>query len=143
MRYGTFESIESVLDDLRKGRMVVVVDDADRELFFAGKTVGEGESVGDHRAEGPDHDIGAFAENLGVADREGDGLSLDLGAGAGTAGVADEAGTGKLEAGVEHVHEFVLVRPGRIRYRYEPGCVIPIPVCDGRRPRSRCRFERS
>ena len=27
----TFDSIESVLDDLQRGRMVIVVDDADRE----------------------------------------------------------------------------------------------------------------
>ncbi len=31
MRPAAFDSIESALDDLRKGRMVVVVDDADRE----------------------------------------------------------------------------------------------------------------
>ncbi|MGA2749208.1 MAG: bifunctional 3,4-dihydroxy-2-butanone-4-phosphate synthase/GTP cyclohydrolase II [Verrucomicrobiota bacterium] len=38
-----FDSIESVVDDLRKGRMVVVVDDADREnegdLVMAGESV--------------------------------------------------------------------------------------------------------
>src|SRR5664279_2642527 len=39
----TFDSIESVVTDLRKGRMVIVVDDADREnegdLIMAGQFV--------------------------------------------------------------------------------------------------------
>ncbi|MCK6500920.1 MAG: 3,4-dihydroxy-2-butanone-4-phosphate synthase, partial [Nitrospira sp.] len=38
-----FDSIESVLSDLRRGRMVIVVDDADREnegdLVMAGERV--------------------------------------------------------------------------------------------------------
>jgi len=40
---------------------------------------------------------------------ESGGLGFDLGAGASAARVADETGAGELEAGVEHVHEFVLI----------------------------------
>ena len=85
------------------------VDDADGEVFLAGEAFGESEGVGDHGAEGPDHDLGAVAQDLGLADGEGDGLGFDLGARAGAARVADEAGAGELQAGVEHVDEFVLV----------------------------------
>jgi hypothetical protein len=73
------------------------------------EAVGELERVLHHAAEGPDHDIGALAEDLGMADGEGSGLGLDLYAGAGAARVADEAGAGEVEARVQHVDEFVLV----------------------------------
>ena len=70
---------------------------------------GEREGVLHPRAERPESEIGAGAEQLRLAGGQRGGLLLDLHARAGTARVADEARSIVLQRGVQHVGEFVLV----------------------------------
>ena len=85
------------------------VDHAHGEVLLRRQTVGEGEGVRDHRAQRPDHNIGALPQDFGLADRQQCGRRLDRLTRTGAAGVAEARRTRQVEARVQHIDELILV----------------------------------
>jgi len=57
-------------------------------VLLGGETLGDPLGFLHHRAQGPEHDVGAFADNLGLAEGQGGGLGFDGSTGAGAATVS-------------------------------------------------------